>query len=178
MPQMISYELAFRRFIAYMLDFIFLAIAIFVFQFGLSNLIGFPSSKYLTTSWQIYTWVLLSVSLPIYLYFILLERSGRQATLGKTISRIKVESGNGSMISMRQSILRNFIKIAIPWEITHISVHFPKPLFNAIEPNIPLWIYAVDIILLVYLLVFLLTKGKMTIHDHFSNTRVLIGKST
>jgi uncharacterized RDD family membrane protein YckC len=159
-----------------MIDFFFLAAAILVFQFGLSNLIGFPSSKHLNTGWLIYAWVLLSISLPIYLYFILLERSESQATLGKKISKVKVVDRDGGVISTRQSIYRNLIKIAIPWEITHISLLFPRPLFNIAEPKIPLGIYLADIILLLYLLIFLLTKGKITVHDHISSTRVVLKK--
>lgn len=173
MPFLSSYKFAFRRFVAYMVDFIFLAIIILVFQFALSYLTGFPSSKHLKNSWQIYAWVLVSISLPVYLYFIISERSGKQATLGKNIWKIKIGSRNGGVISTRQSILRNLIKIAIPWEMTHISILFPRPLFYADDPSIPFGIYLVDIILLLYLLVFILTKGKMTIHDYLSNTRAI-----
>jgi uncharacterized RDD family membrane protein YckC len=167
------YKLVFRRFVAYLVDFILLAIIILVFQLALSYLTGFPSSKHLKTSWQIYAWVLFSVSLPIYLYFIISERSGKQATLGKNIWKIKIVSRSGGVISTRQSILRSLVKIAIPWEITHISILFPRPLFSVDDPNIPFGIYLVDIILLLYLLVFILTKGKMTIHDYLSNTRAI-----
>ena len=173
MPFLSSYKLAFRRFVAYMVDFIFLAIVILVFQFALSYLTGFPSSKHLTSSWQIYAWVLVSVSLPIYLYFIISERSRKQATLGKNIGKIKIVSRDGGVISTRQSILRNLIKIAIPWEMTHISILFPRPLFSADDPNIPFGIYVVDIILLLYLLVFISMRGKMTIHDYLSKTRAI-----
>jgi len=120
---------------------------------------------------QVY--MLLTISLPIWLYFILTERSAWQATLGKRIVKLKVVKGlSGERIGIVQSLIRTAIKL-LPWEIAHLTNNFPEPLMYASEPTFRIGFAFVGLLMGAYMALVLFTKRKQGLHDLIAKTVVL-----
>src|SRR5690606_7119092 len=111
----------------------------------------------------------ITVSFPLWTYFIFTEKSEKQATLGKRLMSLKVQSGIGARISSKESLLRTAIKL-LPWEIAHLGL---LPVYKAsgfqpeqgeFEFKINIALYSSNVILIAYLIFFLVKKGKQTIH--------------
>lgn len=164
-------KLSLRRLAAYWIDFMLLAFLLVGIQWLLFNITsGFPFDV-LNNGYKIEIWVLISVSLPVWLYFICCEYYKYQ-TLGKRMFSIKVRNIEGSNLTWGQVVLRTFIKL-LPWEITHIIILIPEPWFSLKEvpQNINL-IYVPNVMILAYIFVLLLSKGKRSIHDYIAKTTV------
>jgi len=164
-------KLSLKRLTAYWLDFMLLAIVLLSFQYLLSKITaGFPFD-YLKEGFSIEIWVLLTMSLPVWLYFICCELY-KQQTIGKRILSLKVVSVEGSKLTLRQALLRTLIKL-LPWEITHIIVLIPEPWYNLSElPDHMFLIYVPNAMILLYILVLFVNKGKRGIHDYIAKTMV------
>jgi uncharacterized RDD family membrane protein YckC len=110
-----------------------------------------------------------TLTLPVILYFIVFEAGQRHATLGKRILKIEV---TGDEITAGQIILRNIIKF-LPWEFAHAGVLW----INYIKtPETPLWLWvlliAPQIVVIVYVMSAVATKGSRSLYDMISGTRV------
>jgi uncharacterized RDD family membrane protein YckC len=115
---------------------------------------------------------LMTVTLPVVLYFALSESSSRQATWGKSRMRLKVVTLSGGRIGFWRSLARALLKFA-PWELAHTliwEVRFTTGLDPAMI-NIGL--------ALVYALIGLnlaslaLSKKKQTLYDLLAGTYVI-----
>jgi uncharacterized RDD family membrane protein YckC len=87
----------------------------------MQSLFGHPVSGQLTGFF--------AVTLPISLYFALLESSSWQATWGKRRQRLKVIGTNGERLSRVRALSRTALKF-IPWELAHTciwQVRFASP---------------------------------------------------
>lgn len=127
---------------------------------------GLPFNAF-TTGIQVYIWVVLTMSTPVWMYFIILERSNF-STLGKHLFGLEVLNHNSGRISNKQSLIRTFIKL-LPWEITHLSmlgIYFK----NEPEVNIGFWI--ANSFIVIYLLVLFVDKGENSIHDRIVKTKI------
>ena len=142
------------------------------FQFGFSYLTNGMINNNLTTSWSLYAWVLGTATLPVYLYFILSEYSKKHATIGKRRFGLEVTSDKGD-VTLWQSFIRNFVKVIIPWEATHIALFFPTPVFaHPIGSEFRIALFAPYIIFAIYGIYLLATKGRKTLHDAIAGTNV------
>lgn len=171
-------SLLFARPIAYFIDFVMLWCICIIPQVLAYHFLDGAPFKYFTESLTIYFWVMITVSFPLWTYFIFTEKSEKQATLGKRFMSLKVQSGIGARISSKESLLRTAIKL-LPWEIAHLGL---LPVYKAggfqpdsgqieFEPNIAL--YLSNVILMAFVIFFLAKKGKQTIHDSISGTEVI-----
>jgi len=61
------------------------------------------------------------VTLPVCLYFALLESSAWQATWGKRRKRLRVIRSDGARLSRSRAISRTALKF-IPWELAHMCI--------------------------------------------------------
>ena len=160
------------RFLAYSTDFVILMIIVMGVQFGFSYLTDGVVNNNLTASWSIYAWVLGTVTLPVYLYFILSEYSKKHATIGKRLFGLKVVSDKNG-VTLWQSFIRNFIKVIIPWEATHIALLFPTPILaNPTSSEFRVALFAPYVIFAIYGTYLLITKGRKTLHDAVAGTNV------
>ena len=111
-----------------------------------------------------------SLTLPIFLYFYLSEKSGRNATVGKRTMKLKVISGNGNVF------LRNFLKF-LPWEIAHMGV-YQVVFYDQQQLDTPIWVWCLliipQIIVFGYFLSILFSKGKAGIYDRVSGTQITL----
>lgn len=108
-----------------------------------------------------------SLTLPVVLYGIVLEGGPQRATIGKRWMKIKV-GGRGSVV------LRNVLKF-LPLEVAHGGVHWMYYFDQrALEIPMVLWVVIIvpQVIVLIYLLSTLRSKGREAIYDKLSNTRI------
>jgi uncharacterized RDD family membrane protein YckC len=111
------------------------------------------------------------ITLPVILYFSILESSKRQGTWGKHKMKLRVIDQDESRISFTRALVRTFLKF-IPWELSHTliwEINF-SPETNSVFINVG---FAV-----VYLLIglniasLLLTKTRQTMYDLLTKTFV------
>ena len=161
-----------KRLFAYWLDCVMMMLFLVVPQWLVYRLTdGFPFELF-KTGLQIEIWVLLTISLPVWLYFIIFERF-YQKTLGKMLMGMKVTNTKGERISLKQAVLRTFWRL-LPWELTHIILLFPEPMWSVESPPAfrTFFLYAVNVLLLLYIMFLAFTRGKKAMHDVFFGTLV------
>jgi uncharacterized RDD family membrane protein YckC len=124
-----------------------------------------------STHMQLY--VFLTISLPVWTYFALMDSKTARGTLGKRIFKLKVirESRAESPGNCR-SYLRTILKL-LPWEIAHAGVIFPTPLYFEDEATLRAWTYVGIALLIGYVVSLMLSKKRQTIYDHMVGTQVI-----
>ena len=134
----ITYANPFRRLIAYWIDMTLLYASLFTIQMGFTALTNWTVANWLAASrngFLIWGWIFLTMSFPMWLYFILNESAPHQATLGKYLLGLKVTDLADQRLTLVRAIWRTACKLAF-FELGHFSFLFPTPLFE--EPNPPL----------------------------------------
>jgi uncharacterized RDD family membrane protein YckC len=82
---------------------------------------------------ELYT--ILTISIPVWLYFAILESSPWRATIGKRILGLQVvDSSSQTQIRFPRSLLRTIVKL-LPWELVHLANNLPVPIWYADEPG-------------------------------------------
>lgn len=111
-----------------------------------------------------------TLTLPVFLYSFLLERSARRATIGKRVMKLSVQFN-----TVTDVVQRNFLKY-LPWEIAHTGVHWLM-FYSWGELEIPLWVwiitYLAQILALVYFISLFKAKGTNTLYDFLAGTRLV-----
>ena len=79
----------------------------------------------------------LMMTLPVILYFSLLESRSFGATLGKRAMRLRVGTRQGTSLAFRDSLQRSLIKFT-PWELGHLVA---QQSYYAGEGGVPAWLY-------------------------------------
>ncbi|SHE15336.1 RDD family [Chlamydia abortus] len=162
--------LAVRRLIAYGIDFIILAMILVSVQLIINVFTGGGLSRSLQSGWAIELWVLLTMSAPVWLYFIYCEHRTRQ-TIGKKMMRLMLERVDGQPLKLRQTVIRTLIKL-LPWELTHIFILLPEPWWSVPEaPRIS--IYLPNILIVLYAVFLFWTRGKRALHDLIPGTHIV-----
>jgi uncharacterized RDD family membrane protein YckC len=166
-----SMILALRRLAAYWLDFVVLAAVLVGLQLVLYKIgSGFPFDA-LETGAAIELWVLATMSLPVWSYFILGERRwGR--TIGKRWLRLSVIGSRGGAPTLKQAFLRTLVRL-VPWEMTHFIVLVPDPWWQAEQPGNMPWILLPNGLIVLYAAMLFITKGTRGVHDLLAGTRVI-----
>ena len=123
---------------------------------------------------EIYT--LLTISLPTWLYFALSEQSSWQATIGKRVFNLVVTDIGGRRIGFGRAMLRTIIKL-LPWEVSHLTVNLPTSIMFDPEPKFRFGFLVVFALLVLYPALILLTRRRQSLHDLFTKTIVLYGKT-
>jgi uncharacterized RDD family membrane protein YckC len=161
-----------RRLGAYAIDVLMLYAVLGGLQYALFLLLGgFPFNR-LTTGPRLEFWVLLTISLPTWLYFTLSESSNRQATLGKRLFRLRVTDLHQERISRLRAFFRTLLKL-LPWELTHLSLLLPTPIMTDPNPQPRLGLILVYLLLGLYMLSMIFTPRKRSLHDLLVGTLVL-----
>lgn len=164
-------KLAVNRLLAYGIDFVLLACVFVGLQWLLVLLTsGFPF-VYLQEGYQIELWVLLTISLPVWTYFIWCEWKNQQ-TIGKRMMKIIVTARERTKPTLQQVIGRTMIKL-VPWEMTHLIILVPEPWYGMTEtpPNMP-FIMIPNAMILLYIVFLFAGKGKKGLHDWAAKTSV------
>jgi uncharacterized RDD family membrane protein YckC len=110
-----------RRVGAFFLDVLLVYLIIIVIQYAVFILTGgFPFNQ-IESGREYQLWFLVTFSLPLWLYFALLESSSRQATLGKRLLKIRVANLEEVRIRIARAFVRTLIKM-LPWELVFVTV--------------------------------------------------------
>lgn len=168
-------KLSLRRLIAYWLDFVMLAAILIGLQWLLYTVTsGFPFDL-LETGLHIELWVLGTMSLPVWLYFICCERF-KMKTIGKRLLSLQAVSADGAQLTLKQAIVRTFVKL-LPWEMTHLIILVPEPWYGLDElPAHMFLIYIPNALMLIYIVVLFINKGKKGLHDYVAKSSVTTTK--
>lgn len=171
----ISYAGFVPRALAYMLDctiaFAFLAVTQLLLFVPIREVLGI-SEDWFYSGWNTELYMLLTISLPIWLYFILLEKSTMRATWGKKALKLQVVNTDGGSLSSFSAFLRTLIKL-LPWEVAHIANNFPVPMWYTEQPGFRIGFAIAGGLMGGYMLTLLLTKRKQTVHDLVINSFVV-----
>jgi uncharacterized RDD family membrane protein YckC len=112
-----------------------------------------------------------TLTLPVFLYFLLMERSSKKGTFGKQLMKLKVLPQEGKSPNYFK---RNLLKF-LPWEIAHTGIHWMY-YFDAISNEPPLWLWFVlilpQIAVFIYFVSIVLSKGSSSFYDQLSFTMV------
>ena len=160
-----------RRVAAYSIDIIILFSVLAPTSLLLNWLFGTPQDGVM-----IWRAAVLSFSLPAWTYFVLSDWSRRGATLGKRLLNIAVADTTGQRISLVRAFTRTAIKL-LPWELTHIVFVFALDSQQFAIPQQTLLIIA-NLLLVIYLAVVILTRGRRSIHDVLVGTTVSIRQTS
>lgn len=166
----------FRRGIAYGAD-CFIAFAFFVVTqllilVPLREFIGIPATWFHDgVHTEIYT--LVTVSIPVWLYFILFEKSSSGATPGKRLLGLRVRTAAGhKQISTGQAVLRNAVKL-LPWELAHLANNLPVPLMYAEAPDFRIGFVACGVLMGGLMASVVAHRQRRGLHDLAAGTRVV-----
>ncbi len=104
-----------------------------------------------------------------------LESSPRQASIGKRTRHLRVvDAVTGSRLSFRRSILRNTLKIGLPWTIGHAAVFSIVQASGSGSVPVSVWLLtAVAYMFPVTYVVFLFVGRGRTPYDLISSTEVI-----
>lgn len=117
---------------------------------------------------QVHMWVFGTASIPFLLYFALILRSSRQATVGIRLLKLKVFSIGGGRIGLGQALLRSAVML-IPFELNHAVMFHLAPR----DPPLPAFyvgLAAVWTLILVYIATIVLTRRCQSVHDLVRNS--------
>jgi uncharacterized RDD family membrane protein YckC len=160
-----------RRAVAAALDGAVLAIVVVSLHFAAALALGSVATR-LTSAGEWHAFLLATVSLPCWIYYAALEASPRQATLGKRRLGIHVADVYGARIGVARSLVRTGVKL-LPWELTHISLCYPEPVFVTGEIPMPRLLFGVYALGGVYVASSLMTLKKQSVHDLIAGTYVV-----
>lgn len=164
------------RGLAYLIDctfvFAFYAITQLWVLTPLRDVIGLEYSWFASgLNTQLYT--LVTISLPIWLYFAVFEQSAWQATPGKRLLKLRVIGTiEPASISFPTAFLRTLIKL-LPWELAHITNNLPEPIWFAENPEFRFGFIGVGLLMGIYMAMVTFTKQHQGLHDLVAQTYVI-----
>ena len=116
-------------------------------------------------------YVLITVSIPAWLYFSWFDSNLSRGTLGKRICRLSLTGLNFHRVPFAKNLLRTILKL-LPWELGHIANNIPVPLMYDENPEFRFAFIVSGIILTIYIITLFLSKGKFVLYDKFLKTMV------
>jgi uncharacterized RDD family membrane protein YckC len=123
---------------------------------------------------------LLSLTIPVILYFAICESSRWQGTIGKRLLGLRVQDMASNRLSFRKTLLRAFLKF-LPWELGHTFVHqLVSGTTRSEASQVPLWAWsllAVSILLDAWYLISLWVGSGRTAYDRATGAQVVITHS-
>ncbi|WAC02758.1 RDD family protein [Lacinutrix neustonica] len=159
-----------KRIFAYCIDYfviIIYAALLFLLTYTIHKILDQPLTQLDPITGNVISFF--TLTLPVFLYFFFYESSSKKGTIGKQWVKIKVENN-----SKRNIFIRVFFKI-FPWEMAHFGIHWALFYSNQ-GVEIPLWNWIVNIvpqiIVIIYFITIVLSKGKSSIYDRIANTRI------
>jgi uncharacterized RDD family membrane protein YckC len=114
---------------------------------------------------------LATMTIPVILYFALLERAGRGASVGKRLLGLRVVGEGGRALGFRASVARNAIKL-LPWEAGHLVAHHAVAAGDADFPA-SLWLLAPLAMLGPVVLAVGILRGGRGLHDRLAGAQVV-----
>lgn len=164
-----------RRIAAYLVDYFVFVVPLL----GTLSLCGWGLWSYgitpsLDNPWVNQGFVVLILTLPIVLYFALLESSQWQATVGKRLMNVAVVDTSEERATFKQTAIRAIVKF-FPWEFFHtIYWHWEGWPTNPTPPtNLQIIALTVGWIVIGLFIVGLFVGSRRTIYDWAAGTIVV-----
>ena len=157
-----------RRVGAYLLDIVLLFVVLAPLGFVIQLAIGWAPE----TGPEIYRMLLINFSLPVWLYFILFESSGRGATIGKRLVGLQVELQPSATPKWPRILLRTGIKF-VPWEMVHFASFALAPAdgsFTVLQSSL---LTLAWLLMFAYLFWAWRSRGRQGPHDRLAGTRIV-----
>ncbi|MDX2072531.1 MAG: RDD family protein [Haliscomenobacter sp.] len=175
-PKTTTLNLILSRIAAALLDYCFV-IGYAILLFGLVGLLfGFEkmgSMEFSPAAGQLIAFS--TLTLPVFLYFFLQEKSGKKATIGKRALRLQVEMINNGSSCTQGILIRTALKL-LPWEIAHWGVQWLAfYIKKEMEPPIWVWILLVvpQVVAFFYFVSMLYTRGTLSLYDAIAGTKLV-----
>ena len=165
-----------KRTVAYLIDSsLGFGIAMLLIQWAilkpLRPLLGI-NDEFFKQSWNMEIYVLLTISLPVYLFFTFFDSSTKMGTPGKLLFRLKVTDSEGTRLSFKKALIRSIVKL-LPWEIAHIGIIFPMPVYYTENPEIRMLSIVGLFIMLIYFISIAINKKSLSLYDQLIGTQVV-----
>lgn len=162
--------LSMKRLLAYWIDFVIAALVLVGAQLLTYYATGGYPFDTFANGYEVERWVLLTMSLPVWAYFILTEYFFH-ATIGKRLLNLKVFDANDGRPSLIQAAVRTLIRL-LPWELTHWIILVPEPWWDIQEPQNMNLIWIPNAMMLLYIVILFASNGKRGLHDMIAGTSV------
>ncbi|MBI1383234.1 MAG: hypothetical protein GC161_19405 [Planctomycetaceae bacterium] len=133
--------IAVRRSLAFVLDW-FVVVLWGGVVFGAVTIVTHGNPPAPQGPWTAQALGLLTMTLPVTLYFAALESPRWRASLGKRALGLVVSSATGERLSLRSALLRNAAKF-VPWECGHLLAQ--QAAFSG-EEGLPTWVFGPAVI--------------------------------
>ena len=164
-----------KRTLAYFIDcLVAFAVVMLIIQWAilsqLREFIGITDTWF-QSSVNMQLYVLFSISIPVWLYFAYFDSERSSGTLGKRLFKLRVRNIEDQKISFFKSFIRTVLKL-LPWEIAHIGVIFPTPLYYESEPSVRWSSYVGLILFAVYVMGVWSDAKHRTLYDRMVGTIV------
>ncbi len=164
-----------KRTLAYLIDCaICYSLVILIIQWAiLSHIresIGI-TNEWFSNSLNMELYVLISISIPVWAYFTYFDSNRTKGTFGKRIFKLSVCDKEKRKIGLGKSFQRTLLKLS-PWEIAHIGVIFPTPMYFEDEPDIRILTFIGILLFFIYMVSILLSHNKQSIYDKLIGTKV------
>ena len=164
-------EILRRRFLAFLVDYLIIALyAGILFAFTWLAFRLFNSSPTVPDPYVGQIIGFLTLTLPVFIYFFVSEKSKWKGTIGKRKLKIQVVHG-----SSRKIFTRNVIKF-LPWEIAHTGVHWLIYYSAGNNTEMPAWTWIVliapQVIVVSYICSIIFSGGKSSIYDKMAKTEI------
>lgn len=135
--------------------------------FLIQQAIGYSPS----TGPEIWRTLLISFSIPVWLYFWLSDASGCGATLGKRVFRLRVARDDGETLGAGRALARTAVKL-LPWELVHLSAFALSKDLDALSTVQGAGLVVANLLMLIYLWLAFTSRGRRSVHDILVGTRV------
>ncbi|MBT8188878.1 MAG: RDD family protein [Bacteroidia bacterium] len=130
------------------------------------------TNEWFETSWNMELYVLVTISLPVWLYFIYYDSYKSKGTIGKRILKLSVRNNENQRISLGKSFRRTLLKLA-PWEIAHIGIIFPTPIYFENEPGIRILTILGIFLFVAYVASIIIDAAGQSLYDKLLGTKVI-----
>ena len=170
---MANWSLFIRRVGAYCIDIVLLFAILAPLGAAVQSVLRIqphtPPDVWLATVWNF--------SLPVWLYFILCDRSAYGATIGKRILGIRVSDVHGARLGLGRAVGRTAIKL-IPWEIIHLTLFGMATDFTQWGTAQTIGMTLANVLALLYLALAVRTGGRRSAHDYVVSSEVRLANTS
>jgi GrpB-like predicted nucleotidyltransferase (UPF0157 family)/uncharacterized RDD family membrane protein YckC len=172
-----SFILPLKRIVAFGIDYIAIAAycaVLFFLSFQLNSV--FPYFEWLSHPVRAQAAGFITLTIPVFLYFSLSEKSSWKGTIGKRLLNIQVVTSENEKAPFHCLAIRNGVKF-LPWEIAHGAVHWS---FHYTDQGsaIPAILFLVNgtalILAFTYVLMIFVNRENRSLYEIVSGTRVIL----
>lgn len=131
------------------------------------------TDEWFEISWNMQVYVLLTISLPVWFYFTYFDSKYSRGSFGKRIMKLSVTDSEEKKIGVRKSFFRTILKLS-PWEIAHIGVIFPTPLYFSQNADIRFATIFGILLFGIYATSIVIDTARRSIYDKLLGTKVIM----